>query len=61
MPDPCSVSSGNCRIYANELRAFVAEKHLERRWGELRPFFEPSFAAHISRLVAAQGGRPPPP
>jgi hypothetical protein len=45
----------------NELQAFVAEKHLARQWGALRPFFEPSFAAHVSRLVAAQVGHPPPP
>jgi hypothetical protein len=47
--------------WTNELQAFVAEKHLARQWGALRPFFEPAFAAHVSRLVAAQVGRPPPP
>jgi hypothetical protein len=43
-----------------ELEAFVAQKHLAHRWGELRPFFEPSFAAHVSRLAASPGGPPPP-
>jgi hypothetical protein len=43
-----------------ELEAFVAQKHLARQWDALRPYFEPSFAAHVSRLVAAPAGRPPP-
>ena len=46
--------------WTRELEAFVAQKHLARWWGELCPFFEPAFAAHVSRLIAAPGERPPP-
>jgi hypothetical protein len=45
----------------NELQQFVSTKNLFLLWDELRPFFEPSFAAHIARLVRSGAGRPPPP
>ena len=45
----------------NELEQFVSKKNLFLLWDELRQFFEPSFAGHVSRLLPSGAGRPPPP